>query len=113
MNLSANLTICPAAVVSASHDYQPLPWSHEQDCVVMREDHGTRTVGEVRSMRCRWVYAWDCPLLMTVDDVEDDYILIRIWFLYFISVLILLSVYLKFLQLRLSGNTTGVLDSLM
>jgi len=34
---------------------------------------------EVRSMSRSWVYAWDCPLLMTVDDVEDDYILIRIW----------------------------------
>jgi len=60
-----------------------------------------------------WVYAWDCPPLMTVDDVEDDYILIRIWSLYFIPVLILLSVYLNFQQLRLSGNMTGVLDSPM
>jgi len=60
-----------------------------------------------------WVCAWDCPLLMTVNDVEDDYIRIRIWSLYFISVLILLSVYLNFLQLHLSGNMTGVLDFLM
>ena len=59
------------------------------------------------------MYAWDCPLLMTVDDVEDDYILVRIWSIYFISVLILLSVYLKILQLRLSGSMIGVLDSLM
>jgi hypothetical protein len=43
MNLSANLTICPAAVVSTSHDYQLLLWSHEQDCVVIREVHDTRT----------------------------------------------------------------------
>lgn len=73
---------------------------------------GLRT-GEVRSMSRSWVYAWDCSLLMTVDDDEDDYILIRIWSLYFISVLILLSVYLNFLQLCLSSNMTGVLDSLM
>jgi len=50
---------------------------------------------------------------MTVDVVEDDYILIRIWPLYFTSVLILLSVYLHFLQLCLSGNMTDVLDSLV
>lgn len=50
---------------------------------------------------------------MTMDDVEDDYILNRIWPLYFTSVLILLSVYLNFLQLCLSGNMVGVLDSLM
>jgi len=56
---------------------------------------GLRT-GEVRSVSCSWVHAWDCLLLMTVVDVEDDYILIRIWPLYFISVLILLSVYLTF-----------------
>lgn len=73
---------------------------------------GLRT-GEVRSWSRSWVYAWDCPLLMTVDDVEDDYILVRIWSIYFISVLILLSVYLKILQLRLSGSMIGVLDSLM
>jgi len=42
---------------------------------------GLRT-DEVRSMSRSWVYAWDCSLLMTVDDVEDDYILIRIWSLY-------------------------------
>jgi hypothetical protein len=74
---------------------------------------GLRT-DEVRSMSRSWVYALDYLLLMTVDDVEDDYILIRIWSLYFVSLLILLSVYyLNFLQLYLSGNMTGVLLSLL
>lgn len=73
MNLSTNLTICPAAVVSASHDYQPLPWSYEQDCVVMLEVHGTRTAywwGEKHESQlgvcmglsclndCGWCWRW-------------------------------------------------------
>jgi hypothetical protein len=43
MNLSTSLTICPATVVITSHDYQPLLWSREQHCVVMRDVHHTRT----------------------------------------------------------------------